>query len=86
MPAGTVNAIKERSEEINPRHRLVIMALDVDSLVSNEETLEMFINDRNVHVMVVTETNVTENRLELAKIAHYTIANLHVMYHVLCTY
>ena len=51
------------------------MTLNVDSLVSNKEILEMYINDRNVHVMVVTETNVTEPRLELAKIAHFTIAN-----------
>ena len=75
VPKGVVNEIKNGSEVTNPRHRLVIMTLNVDSLISNKETLEMFLNDRNVHVMVVTETNVTESRMEQAKIAHYTIAN-----------
>ena len=57
------------------RHRLVVMTLNVESLISNKETLEMFINDREVHIIVVTESNITESKLHLAQIDHYAIAN-----------
>ena len=57
------------------RHRTVIMTLNVDSLVGNKETLEMYVNDREIHIMVIVESNVTESKLPLVKLNHYSIAS-----------
>ena len=51
------------------------MTLNVDSLVSNKETLEMYVNDREVHVMVIVESNVTGSKLPLVTLNRYSIAS-----------
>ena len=46
------------------------MTLNVDSLVSNKETLEMYVNDREIHIVVIVESNVTESKLPLVQFNH----------------
>ena len=52
----------------------MVLPLNVDSLLSNKETLEMYINDRYIHIIVITESNVTESKLPLVELSHYSIA------------
>ena len=75
LPHGVLNAYKKCITNAKERQRAVIMTLNVDSLISNKETLGMYVNDGDIHVIIITESNVTESKLPLMKLDHYTIAN-----------
>ena len=47
----------------------------MDSPLTNEEVLELYINDGELHVVVAIETNVTEGELSMVKMANYTVTN-----------
>ena len=74
-PEDVKNSYEEQGSKQVIRHRLVVTSLNVESLISNKETLEMYLNDKEVHIIVVTESNITESKLDIAQIDHYTIAN-----------
>ena len=57
------------------RYRPIIMTINVESLLSNKKVLEHFINDRDFHVIVVVESNVTETKVDVMKLENYSIAN-----------
>ena len=74
-PKGMKNAKYKEKTKRDIRHRLVILAINVDSLPSNKEILELYINDGKIHVIVVTGTNITENKTSSVVLANYAITN-----------
>ena len=69
------NKYEEQGSDHAVRRRLVVMPRNVESLISNKETLEMYINDREVHINVVTDSNITESKLHLVQMDPHAIAN-----------
>ena len=54
-PEGVKNTKYRADKKEHTRHRLVIMTINVESLPSNKEMLELCINDKEIHVIVVVE-------------------------------
>ena len=45
------------------RLRLRIMTLNVGSFTANKKLIECYLNDNYVHVAIITEANVTQEKL-----------------------
>ena len=74
-PVGIKNIHYSERKGTHIRHRLVVMTINVDSLLSNKEILELPVNDRDIRVSVVVGANVTESKLPIVKMANYAITN-----------
>ena len=56
-------------------HRIKIMALNVGSFFAKQKAIECYIHDHEINVIVLTETNVTEDKIHRVKTPKFTCAN-----------
>ena len=57
------------------RIRLKIIGLNVRSIPANRKMLERYANDNVVHVLAITESDITYNDIDKARIARFAVAN-----------
>ena len=69
-PVGVNNTNRKEKTKARIRHGPVIMTINAGSLPIKKAVLELYSNGREIHVIVVIETNVTESRLPLVQMAN----------------
>ena len=74
-PEGLLHQKGKPKRAIEIRHRLKIMALNIGSLPGNKDIVTQYINDNDVHVAVIVESNVTHSKITEVQIKNYTITN-----------
>ena len=61
--------------EVGTSQRIKIMALNIGSFWAKHKALECYINDHEVNVVIITESNVTENSIKQVNIANFACVN-----------